>query len=192
MDVRVARTHATVQQAARELLVEGGPAAVTVDAVVARSGVAKSTIYRHWESRDELLVDVVAAMTPELEAPPADLPFEPALRAVMRTVVETLADAEWRRVLPAVFLLKLTEERIAVLERDMHVRQREVFQAVLQRGIDEGRVRADIDAEEAGARLVGPVLFAQVSDTMELDEAFADRVIDDFLTVEAAHLAARR
>ncbi|HZG95788.1 MAG TPA: helix-turn-helix domain-containing protein [Mycobacteriales bacterium] len=31
--------------------------AVTIDAVVARSKVAKSTIYRHWETRDDLLLD---------------------------------------------------------------------------------------------------------------------------------------
>ena len=38
MDARVARTHAAVMQAATDLLVEGGPNAMTVDAVVARSG----------------------------------------------------------------------------------------------------------------------------------------------------------
>lgn len=54
MDARVARTHAAVMQAATDLLVEGGPNAMTVDAVVARSGVAKSTVYRHWATRDDL------------------------------------------------------------------------------------------------------------------------------------------
>ena len=52
------RTREAVLTAATDLLVEGGPSAVTIDAVVARSGVAKSTIYRHWESRDEVLVAV--------------------------------------------------------------------------------------------------------------------------------------
>src|SRR4029077_11891972 len=43
---RIARTRERVIRSATDLLVEGGPWAVTVDAVVARSGVAKSTIYR--------------------------------------------------------------------------------------------------------------------------------------------------
>ena len=51
-DPRVARSRTAVLDAATHLLVTGGPAAVTVDAVVAESGVAKSTIYRHWRSRD--------------------------------------------------------------------------------------------------------------------------------------------
>src|SRR5690606_191899 len=48
LDARVARSRATVLRTATDLLVEGGPSAVTIDAIVARSGVAKSTIYRHW------------------------------------------------------------------------------------------------------------------------------------------------
>ena len=58
-DPRVARSRAAVISAATELLVDAGPNAVTIDAIVARSGVAKSTIYRHWASRDDVLLDVM-------------------------------------------------------------------------------------------------------------------------------------
>ena len=80
MDPRIARTRAAVVRAATDLLVEGGPSAVTVDAIVARSGVAKSTIYRHWESRDEILLSVIEQCLPQLATPPDDLPFEPGKR----------------------------------------------------------------------------------------------------------------
>src|SRR5687767_10053529 len=46
-DGRIARTRSAVLRSATDLLMEGGPSAVTIDAIVARSGVAKSTIYRH-------------------------------------------------------------------------------------------------------------------------------------------------
>ena len=59
MDPRIARTQKAVIDAATDLLVEGGPAALTMDAVVARSGVAKSTLYRHWETRDALVAAMV-------------------------------------------------------------------------------------------------------------------------------------
>lgn len=61
MDPRVARSRAAIIRAATDLLVEGGPNAVTIDAIVAQSGVAKSTIYRHWQSRDEVLLAVIEA-----------------------------------------------------------------------------------------------------------------------------------
>ena len=55
MDPRVARSRASLLEAATDLLVDGGPRAVTVDAVSERSGVAKSTLYRHFPSRDDLV-----------------------------------------------------------------------------------------------------------------------------------------
>jgi AcrR family transcriptional regulator len=67
-------------EAATALLLEGGPTAITIDGVVARSGVAKSTVYRHWTTRDELVVDVFDHIAPKLEAPDPTLGFEDALR----------------------------------------------------------------------------------------------------------------
>src|ERR1700729_3049792 len=48
---RSLRVHDSVLQATRELLAEGGLAAATVDAISARSGVSKATVYKHWPSR---------------------------------------------------------------------------------------------------------------------------------------------
>ena len=71
-----ARSRAAVVRAATDLLVEGGPSAVTIDAIVARSGVAKSTIYRHWASRDDVLLDVIESCAPVLPRPDPDLDVE--------------------------------------------------------------------------------------------------------------------
>ena len=46
-DVRVRHSKEVVMATTYELLSEGGLASVTVDAVARRSGVAKTTIYRH-------------------------------------------------------------------------------------------------------------------------------------------------
>lgn len=48
---RAARIHDAVLTAAAELLTEGGLSAATADAVAARAGVSKATIYNHWPSR---------------------------------------------------------------------------------------------------------------------------------------------
>src|SRR5690554_1819280 len=79
-DARVVRTRANVLRAATDLLVEGGPTAVTIDAIVARSGVARSTIYRHWDTRDDVLLAVIERCAPRIDPPGADLDFEASLR----------------------------------------------------------------------------------------------------------------
>src|SRR5918994_4065001 len=81
---RLVRPRAAALDAGVELLVEGGPNAVTVKAVAQRSGVAKTTIYRQWRSRDDLVADVIGEVAASPPAPPPDMAFEPALRSLMR------------------------------------------------------------------------------------------------------------
>src|SRR5215475_3701301 len=55
-----------------ELLGELGFLALTIEAVAARAGVAKTTIYRRWPTKDDLLFDAVAC----IKGPPIDPPGE--------------------------------------------------------------------------------------------------------------------
>ena len=63
-DPRVVRSRAAVLDAALGLLCEGGYAAVTIDGVARRSGVARTTIYRHWSSLAALVIDAVVSSHP--------------------------------------------------------------------------------------------------------------------------------
>jgi AcrR family transcriptional regulator len=177
MDPRIARTRAAVVRAATDLLVEGGPAAVTVDAIVARSGVAKSTIYRHWETRDDILRSVLERCIPDLAHPPAELDFAAALRALTAEVVALLNDPEWKRILPALLLLGLHEDGIADLEQQMEEQQDHVFAEVLERGIAEGVIRADTDIRQAAATWLGPLLWAHLTGRLPLDDALAEHAV---------------
>src|SRR5215813_10918428 len=57
-DPRSVRAHQSVLTATVELLLEGGLPAATVDAISARSGVSKMTIYKHWPSRTAVAAEV--------------------------------------------------------------------------------------------------------------------------------------
>lgn len=181
LDPRVARSREAVISAARELLVEGGPSAVTVDAVVARSGVAKSTIYRHWESRDDLLVGVMQACAPNVPSPAPDLEFAEAVRAMVRAVGGMFNDGDWARMLPALMMLKHHEDGLAHLDEELHADQMRVLEDLRQRGVREGRVKPDTAPDEIAAQLIGPLFFALITESIPIDEAFCDRVVDRFL-----------
>ena len=60
-DPRVARTRAKVLDAARQLLLEVGFLDITITDITARSGVSPSTLYRHWDTREEILRDAFSA-----------------------------------------------------------------------------------------------------------------------------------
>jgi TetR/AcrR family transcriptional regulator of autoinduction and epiphytic fitness len=186
-DPRVARSHAAVMEAARSLLVELGPDGLTVDAVVARSGVAKSTVYRHWKTRDELVADVFADCMPSLDPAPDDLPAVDALRTMVRQIARSFADPGWQRLLPAMILLKSQSDEMAHLNEELRDRQREVATAVLRRCVEDGvldPVALD-DPDRTGLLLVGPLLAAALTGDENIDDALVDEVVDRFVRAYA-------
>src|ERR1700694_3172080 len=68
-DIRIERSQQTVLTAAFELLSESGVGGFSVDEVARRSGVAKTTIYRHWPTREALVIDACSRITAEQKAP---------------------------------------------------------------------------------------------------------------------------
>ena len=185
-DGRIARTRSAVLRSATDLLMEGGPSAVTIDAIVARSGVAKSTIYRHWESRDDVLVDAIERCAPTLAAPDAALGFEHAVRAVVDQAYAALNDPEWARVIPALLLLKAHQTEIADLEERIGRHQDETLNAMVALGIAEGRLPDGADVQEIAAQLIGPLVFAHLKGRPRVTKAYAGRVADSFLRANAA------
>lgn len=184
VDPRIARSRAKLLAAATDLLVESGPRGVTVDAVAERSGVAKSTLYRHWSSRDELLVAVMRCHVPDMHPVDPALGFEAALRSKMATAVQVFSDREWVRILPALLSLQQNVAEMA----DLLAADREVntaaFQAIIDLGVAEGRLPAGLDPLTVVHLLIGPLMFAVLTgdgrDSAAL-EALADEVVARFL-----------
>lgn len=181
VNTRVARTHAAVMEAAVQLLLEGGPDALTVDGVVARSGVAKSTVYRHWQTRDDLVVDVFEHMAPNLEPPDESLPFDQALRQLVGRLAAIMSDERWRRVLPALMMMKMHRGDMAEIEERISSEQMLVCNTILQRGVAEGFLDPSLDEPTLMALLTGPVLMAGLTAVTPLDQHFVDGVVDHFL-----------
>ncbi|MFD9195799.1 TetR/AcrR family transcriptional regulator [Streptomyces phaeochromogenes] len=66
---RSAAADAAILAATRAALVELGWSKLTLGDVATRAGVAKTTLYRRWAGKNELVVDAVAALFDELELP---------------------------------------------------------------------------------------------------------------------------
>ncbi|MFP5488857.1 MAG: TetR/AcrR family transcriptional regulator, partial [Acidimicrobiia bacterium] len=171
---------AKVLDAATAILVEAGPRAVTVDAVAERSGVAKSTLYRHWSSRQDLLVDVMRCNVPDVEPPAAHLSFADALRQLVRNLAEVLRDPEWRAIMPAMVSLQQHLPELADVFHDDQHEKFEILADVLARGADEGAIPADVDTELAAHVLIGPLVFAVLSGRDGIDDV-VDYTVDRFL-----------
>ncbi|BBC32897.1 Transcriptional regulator, TetR family [Streptomyces graminofaciens] len=136
---RSAAADAAILAATREALVELGWSKLTLGDVATRAGVAKTTLYRRWAGKNELVVDAVAALFDELE-----LPDRGSLAADIEGVVlqfaALLARPEAKSGLMAV---------VAESTRDAALRER-IRAAVVapqKRLVHQGRARAQSRGE---------------------------------------------
>lgn len=185
MDPRIEKTRTAVMDACRTLLVDQGPAALTMDNVVATSGVAKSTLYRHWATRDLLIADVFKMCVPSIDLP-EEGGFDRRVRASVASIVTALNDESWRQMMPALIILEGQHPDLAALNRAMKADQVQFAERLFACGIEEGvldpRVLEDLDGSLA--LLVGP-LFMVAMTGHDVTPAFADAAVDQFLAAQA-------
>src|SRR5690349_12095604 len=111
---RSVETDHAILHATRAALVDLGWGGLTMSEVAARAGVAKTTLYRRWANKNELVVDAVAVLFDELEM--VDLG---SLRADIESVVRQFADLLARPESQAALLALFAEA-----SRDPALRQR--------------------------------------------------------------------
>jgi AcrR family transcriptional regulator len=155
---------------------------MTMDAVAAEAGVGKPTIYRRWPSKEELVIDALAA-----HAPHPEVHLSGDLRADLSALVEhllTAPDAGGASILPRMVDEASGDPKLARLlwERVMRPRHDEI-ELVLKQAVAEGTVRADADLETTVALIIGATLAASVLAAISVHgehdvHLLAERVVD--------------
>jgi AcrR family transcriptional regulator len=176
MDERVRRSRAAVLAATSALLFERGYSGVSVDEVARRSGVAKTTIYRHWPARIDLLRDACANIgTPQTAPDLGSLRADVA--ALMGALAEALTTAPWTSVLPSIVDAGERDPDMAEMYRRLQQGYSAPFEAVIRRGIDRGELPADTDVAALAAALIGPLFFRRWFAREPLTEGFVAEIV---------------
>src|SRR6204780_2920407 len=145
-------------EATLDLFGEQGFEGVCVEAVAARAGVGKATIYRRWPNKEELLLAALGSMKspiPELEGVSA----RDDLVAMLTVMCADRADP--RKARRYALLLGEGEKYPRLMARYSETviqPRRELMRSVLRRGIASGELRPDTDVEIAMLALTGTVL----------------------------------
>jgi AcrR family transcriptional regulator len=180
-DPRVERSRAAVLDAAVELLLAGGVPALTVEAVVERSGVARSTIYRHWATRRDLLVAAFERLMPVVAEPDVQGPLRERLRTLLEARVANLRAATWAAAIPTLLEATSRDPELAGVRERLREQHRGPVRATLERAIEHGELPVDTDIDEAVSQLAGPIVFRQLISGEPIDAQFARRVVELFL-----------
>lgn len=175
-DYRVQRSKEAVLAATHELLSESGLAGVSVDAVSERSGVAKTTIYRHWPSRSALLLDACSQMSSRPQAPDTGS-LKSDLEMMTAQVAQRLRTANWATVLPSIIDAAERDPDLAGLQARLHGEMRAAFRTIVERAQEKGELPRRVDSSEVIAAILGPLFYRRWFSRETLDERFVKAVV---------------
>ncbi|MGW6355145.1 TetR/AcrR family transcriptional regulator [Streptomyces sp. NPDC055092] len=183
VDPRITRSKEAAQTAVRELLLEGGWAAVTHAAVASRSGIGRSTLYRHWPDVVDLLRDAIAGEMARTHSEPTGR-LRQDLLAELNTVRRQLHDPAAERLMRVIIERADSSPAFAALKKDLHREGSRTTAAIIENAVRCGALPADTDVEFAVEQLLGPLFFRRLLAGVAFDAAYVERVVDRYLARE--------
>jgi AcrR family transcriptional regulator len=149
-----------ITAAALELLSTEGFDRFSVEAVAARAGVAKTTVYRRFPTRNDLIVGALVRLNDELPAPPPVGPVRERLIGVLNGIRRRTRESVRGRILIQVASEGLRDPALAdLVHQRVLAPRRQVLRDVIADGIASGELRADVEVDTVVPVLVGPMLY---------------------------------
>ncbi|MGK5682554.1 TetR/AcrR family transcriptional regulator [Actinoplanes sp. URMC 104] len=171
-----------ILHAVLDLLAEGQSAsAISIEAVAARAGVGKATIYRRWANKEALLVDAVASMKGAVPEPVGESVRDDLIMLI--TANRKGSRRSYSKVTACLLPELVRDDTLMEMYQAVMEPRREVMRGVLRRGIETGELRSDLDIELTVLMLTGPSmvhgLFRWAPRVPE--EGFVERLVDAVL-----------
>ena len=154
---RSARVRQAVLDAAFAELGEKGYGGLSIEAVAQRSGVAKTTVYRRWPTRDELVADALDSRSDRNEPVPDTGTLRGDLKEFCEGVRDKLTSNHGKAMLKSlVAAVDQSPEIIETVERFWRER-RDVGGYLIERWIRRGVLRPETDADLLVEVILAPI-----------------------------------
>ncbi len=169
-------------RATAEILFEEGIGAVSVEAVARRSGIAKTTLYRHFGGVDGLVFGTIAAGVTEKQAPDTGS-LSGDLREIGRNYLAVASTAKSRELFAWMTTRAIQSPEAAALFKEARVQPQGPTVLALQRAIGRGELPPTINIELAMHIIQGPLISKRIVDNSEMTDAEFEAVLE--MTVRA-------
>ncbi|WP_245555884.1 TetR/AcrR family transcriptional regulator [Nocardia cerradoensis] len=182
---RSEKSRQAILTATRDLLSEVGYRKVSIEAIAARAGVGKQTIYRWWPSKGAVIFESFLDLS-DTDGEGISLPdtgdIEADLKLVMRATVAEFADAEFEKPVRALNTEIINDPELAAqYDRQLRRPVDDAKKARLRSAQAAGQVRADADLDLMLEMLYAPVYQRWLLRYGPLDDAYADALVEHTL-----------
>ena len=169
-----------ILQTTLKLLTEHGYAGLSVERVASEAGVGKTTIYRRYTTKEELVAAAVGALKDELGPPPDTGDIRADIVEMLVRSLEMLQRWPGFAIIGALLVEERRNPQLIELFRQRIIRpRRDDVITLLKRGIERGEIRADADLAVAAHAILGSILASHilgVAESAEMIEHTVDTI----------------
>jgi AcrR family transcriptional regulator len=184
-DPRVERSRRVILEAVLDELGDVGYGAMTIEGVAARAGVGKSTIYRHWTGKLELVEDAFRTLKAPVQAPETGTVRERVI-GLLDQVACLVEKSTYSACMPALIEAAERDPQVRDLHRRFSAERRAILVDLLRDAVSDGELPSDTDPELLGDALVGSILLRRLMLYEPLDPAIVPKLVDQLLPAPPA------
>ena len=177
VDPRVARSRDRVLEVAQELLSQHGIGGFSVEEVSRRSGVAKTTVYRHWPSRESLILDAASRIS-AAETVPDSGSLRDELTTFLTRLAPLLQTARWSTIVPSLVDQAERDPDFAELHGGIQRGHADPLRELLVRAVDRGDLPASVNLDHLVSALIGPLYYRRWFSREDNDEPFVAALVE--------------
>jgi|SRR5690625_658792 len=170
MAIRSEKSHRSILEATMKLLETQSVREVSIERIAREAGVSKTTIYRWWPNKTELIIETFldnhVARTPIRQ----DIPAIDALREHMVSLAEVYAGDEGRLVAQLIGECQFQPDDLRGFKERFWYKRRDAVSELVQRACSEGSLRNDLTPEMATEFLYAPIYFQLLFQEGELSK----------------------
>ena len=181
-DPRVERSRRVILEAVLDELGTAGYGALTIEAVAARAGVGKATIYRHWSGKLALVEDAFRTIKASVVVPEQGT-LRDRVIAVLEQVACLVQESTYSACMPALIDAAERDPNVRAFHARFSAERRAVLVGMLRDAVESGELPPTTDAELLADALVGPILLRRLMLAESVDPAIATALVDQLLPV---------
>lgn len=182
---RSAEAEEAILRAALEILEETGYGSFSIEAVAARAGVGRPTVYRRWPSRLELAVEAVARLAPPFQVIDTGEPLADLRHLLVALMSSITSSATGRAILALASDPNVHAEMARRLDERFLRTRRTAIVDLLRRAVDAGQLRPGLDPEILADLLLGAATYRWVVTGQPVGRSAAGHIIDSVFDLAA-------
>lgn len=185
---RSIQSHQAMLKATLELLSEVGFDGISIDAIAARAKVGKTTIYRRYTNKEELVADAIENIREEIISPDTGTLWGD-LEAVIQNVAQITLNPLGRQIVAMIISNKSSNPQFAQIYWTKYLQpRRELFAAVIERAKARKEIKESLDPFLVFDLMSGIMLYSLIFlPSSESWETYVRRVLGTFLELNSTN-----